>query len=230
MQTGHVLAALVGLVGLGVSMGFSPTLYDMALRVMTKRTTARGSLSGLLALTGGLAAASTLLLLVFRAVDPETLIALWRGRAEAFLVRRAVDLVAGVLLLLTALLAAFVWARRPPKVRKERRRSESGRRLFAIGFVNTLVGVSGIATMYVTGRVITAASTQWWVRGVLYVVFLVALVGPYLAAGWAWERFVALQRMEARVHHWVTTHDLRGLAVAAVAAAGVVFLVLGLRG
>lgn len=230
MQTGHVLAALVGLVGLGVSMGFSPTLYDMALRVMIKRRTARDSLRGLLALTGGLAAASTLLLVVFRAVDPETLIALWRGRAEAFLVRRAVDLVAGVLLLLTALVAALVWVQRPPKVRKERPRSESYRRLFAIGFVNTLVGVSGIATMYVTGRVITAASGEWWVRGVLYVDFMVALAGPYLAVGWAWERFPALGRTVQRAQHWVSTHDLRWAVVVAVAVAGLVFLWLGLRG
>jgi hypothetical protein len=96
-----------------------------------------------------------------------------------------------------------------------------------IGFANAVVGVSGLATMYVTGRVLTGLSDVVAWQAVAYLPFLAALGGPYLLIAWAWPRMPAVSAGVARAHAWVLAHDLRPLLGWALLAAGAVFAVLG---
>jgi hypothetical protein len=227
-DVGRAVGAMVGLIGLGLTMGFSPTLYDVVVHALTHPSNGR-PIRLVAWMTAGLATASTLLLVVFRFVDPETLITLWKGRFEAFLVERTVDLIAGGVFLVAAVVVERFRRTRQHRARRTDLGHATPGRMFVAGFANTLIGVSGIATMYVTGRVITGGSPLTVVRGVEYVVFLVALVGQYLLIAAAWERFPAIARGVARLRGWLVRQDLRLLLALALAVTGVVFVVLAFR-
>lgn len=217
-------AAVAGLLGLGLVMGFSPTLYGIVLHLLTRRA---APLRLVIAVTAGMAAASTVLLLAFHSVDPETLIATWRGRVTAILLQRSVDLVAGVVLLAAG---AVVWSLRTRRRRGRRPHLHEGtpRELFVLGFVETILGVSDLATMYVTGRVISAATPVLLWRLVEYCVFLLTLVGPYLAAAYVWERVPAFAARVTAGYSWIVDRDLRPALAIALLATGVVFVLLAI--
>lgn len=216
----------LSVLGLGLVMGFSPTTYAVVVHLLGS---ARRPVASVHWLCAGIAAASTLLMAVFRTVDPETIAHVYEGRAEAFLVRRGVDLTAGILFL-----AAATWEFRrsrgpqaPPRPRKPH--SDRPLSVLGIGALNTMVGVSGPATMYVTGRVITAATDHLALQGCLYAVFLTGLVGPYLLGVRLWNRFPAVGRRVTVWTDWISRQDARPLVALGLALAGAVFLALGLH-
>ena len=78
------------------------------------------------ALAAGLAVGSTVMLLVFRTVDPNTWIDAARSDVEAVLIRRAVDLVAAVVVLIAGAVV-LRRARRPRPARAVRPRRRDDR-------------------------------------------------------------------------------------------------------
>jgi cytochrome c biogenesis protein CcdA len=224
-----VIGTALGLLGLGFVMGFSPTLYGVTLHVLTRSPAPPRPIRSVVWMTVGLAVASTVLVLVFRVVDPETLIHVWQGRFEALLVTRAVDLAAGVVLVGAGGIA-WLLRTRPRRQRKTHVHDAGTREMFLIGFANTFLGVSGIATMYVTGRVITAASPDWFVRALVYLVFLIGVVGPYVGVAYGWERLPRLAHAITGGVDRLGRVDFRPAVAIALVGVGIVFVVLGFVG
>ncbi len=226
---GAVLAGVVSVVGLGLVMGFSPTIYALVLRILTRRPHPSRPVHRL---TLGMVLGTTLLLIVFRSVDPQTITALVEDRTKELLVRRGVDLTAGILLLVLAGVEFHRWRTRARPQRRRPRRSEtdSARHMTTLGFVNTVVGVSGPATMYIAGRLITGLSHHLAVQAAYYALFLAAVVGPYWLLTWVWERVPSLAGHVERLTRWVAAQDPRPVLAWGLTAAGVMFLVLGVTG
>lgn len=220
--------ACLSLLGLGLAMGTSPSTYAIVLRLLES---ARRPAASVRLLLLGVALGAVALLLVFRVVDPATITAPIEDRAVALLVRRGVDLLAGLVLLVAAAveLRRSRGPRRPPQPPADAHR-RSPRRLVALGFADSVIGVSGMATMYVTGRVIASTSRDPLVDAGLLAVFLAAVVGPYLLLSWAWERFPGFARAMTRLLDRLAAIDLRPVLVLALAIAGIVFLALGVWG
>ena len=186
------------------------------------------------ALAAGLAAGSTVMLLVFRTVDPNTWIDAARSDVEAVLIRRAVDLAAAVVFLIAGAVV-LRRARRPRRAQTvpENVPHEDRLRMAGVGFVNTFLGFSGFATMYVVtmyvvGRILTGLSHDILWQAVAYLPFLLTLVGPYLLAAWAWPRVPTAARRVTAVYDWVTSRDLRPVMGWALVLAGVAFSLVAL--
>lgn len=228
VEVAQILSASLSLIGLGLVMGFSPTLYGLALHILTHSSQARREIRWL---TAGIAVGASALFLIFRVVDPETLAAGLRGHVDELLVRRSVDIAAGSVLVVLALIV-FLRSRTPRRPIRPVRPTpgDHPRRMFALGLANTVIGVSGAATMYVAGRLVTGASDDLFLRLTLYAVFLVALVGPYVAASWAWGRFPEISTAITRGHSRLMARDLRPVFAVGVLIAGLVFLGLGIWG
>lgn len=227
----HALAlgsAAISLLGLGLVMGTSPTLYAIVVRLLT---TSRRPDTAIRWIALGVAIGTTVLLLAFRVVDPETLTAMITDRTEKLLVSRGVDLVAGLVLLALGLREAsrLRRLRRPPKP-KAPPTDLRPRRLILTGMANAMIGVSSMATMYVTGRLIASASHDLLIQLLLYAIFLVAVVGPYLLLARSWVRFPAMAHRITRVFDRLTTMDTRPLLTGGLLLAGLVFLALGVLG
>jgi cytochrome c biogenesis protein CcdA len=221
-----LIAAAVSLVGLGLVFGFSPSTAAITLHLLTA---SKGAARSITWMSVGLALGATLYLLLFRIVDPETLTALARTDAQRLLVRRGVDLVAGLLLLAAALVVARSARRRPPRKTRPPHR-ETSLRMVAIGAGEALSSISGMATMYITGRVITAATHAISLQILEYAVFLAALTGPYLLAARAWRALPRLARHITELSDRLASADLRPWVAAGLALAGIVFLGLGVFG
>lgn len=229
MAISALTGGTVSVLGLGLVMGFSPTVYALVLRILTHHARPARAVHFL---TLGMALGTTLLLFVFRTLDPQTLTALLEDRTKELLVRHSVDLTAGALLAVLAAVEFFRWRTRPRAPRRQPKSEEmdSPRRMVTLGLLNTVVGVSGPATMYVAGRLITGLSHHLAVEAVFYAVFLAAVVGPYWLLAWAWEKAPALARNVERITGWVAAQDPRPLLALGLAVASVVFLVMGVRG
>lgn len=224
----RLVSASLSLLGLGLVMGFSPTLYGLTLHFLTRSEKASRDVYWLAA---GIAAGASVLFIAFRAFDPETLTDALRGDVEELLVRRGVDLTAGVLFLVLASII-FVRSRKPskPSPPAHRLRADEPRRIVLLGFANTVIGVSGIATMYVTGRVVTGASDSLLFRLALYGLFLTALIGPYVLAACAWQRFPRVSAKITAGYDWLLRRDLRPLFAIGALGAGLTFAALGVLG
>ncbi|TDT33260.1 GAP family protein [Naumannella halotolerans] len=223
-----VLGAGLSLLGLGFVMGFSPTMYAVVIRLLTASKRPQTAVRWV---SVGMVIGCTLMLLAFRVVDPETLTAALKDRVEEFLVRRGVDLVAGTIFLILAVIT-FQRLRRPrpaPKLPGPPR-EESARRMILIGVANTVIGISGLATMYVTGRVLTSATHQLWLQALLYTLFLVAVIGPYLLLSLAWQRYPRLDRQVRSIYHRLSRLNTRALLAFGLSIAAFGFFGVGLFG
>lgn len=229
-----LLAAAASLLGLGLVMGTSPTLYAIVIRLLTSSTSGSRATAAVRWMLLGVALGSTVLLLVFRVVDPRTLTFALRDDTEKLLVSSGIDLLAGLVFLVLGFreLRRLRRPRTPHRAKASRDPAHERRpgRLVLMGAANALIGVSGMATMYVTGRVITGASHDLAIQAGLFGIFLVAVLGPYLALALAWERFPAFARLITRVLDRISATDTRPLLAAGLLAAAVAFLALGIWG
>ena len=219
------VGALVSLVLLGLTYGFSPPLYGVTLHLLARGGSPRRPV---IFLTLGMAISATVLLLAFRTFDPTTLARVLSGKVAHLLVQAVVDLVAGVLLVIGGL--AFAWyarrPRRPPAPAEVQVRERHAQAMIGVGFANTAIGLWPPVTMYVTGRVIGGATSHITLQLLGFAVFLAAVVGPYLAAAYLWRRMPRLAARASRAYAQLLKRDLRPLIAWGLVIAGVVFLVL----
>lgn len=224
----RLLGAVISLVLLGLTFGFSPPLYGVTLHLLVRGGSPRRSI---ISLTIGMGLAATLLLLIFRSFDPTTLVGILRLGFERLLVQTVVDLVSGVLLMIAGFVMLAVVKTRPRKPRRpahETAANEHPRSMITVGFLNTAIGFVPPVTMYVTGRVIAGATPFIELQLVGYAVFLAAMAGPYLAAGYVWRRLPRVGARVNRAYARVLKRDLRPLVAWALVVGGAVFFVLGL--
>lgn len=224
------LAAVPTLLGLGLVMGFSPTLYGYSLHALVK-----GRAHAVRWMLVGLTSASTMLVVAFQFFDPTNITRLLRHGIDGWVLRRSVDIVAGALLAGAG--AALLLLDHDDRIRPQRHRSRRAQPPEAsgawgaalVGFGNTVIGSSGIATMYIVGRVASDVSPHLALRAAAYLPFLVTLVGPYLAAAWAWDRYPRAADKAMAGYEWLAHRNPRRAAGFALIAAGAVFLALGVR-
>lgn len=217
----------VSLIGLGLVMGFSPTLIAVALRVLTHAKRPDRLIAGMLV---GLAIGSTALLLVLQFVDPRTLEAALRDDVEGVLVRRSIDLAFGGLFVLAAVIMG-TRLHRPRRVRPPRATgTEQPWQMILVGASNAVIGVSGLATMYLTARLIRGISEDDAIRLIAYALFLLATVSPYVLLAWAWQRLPQLARRITAVFHRLAAMDRRPWEFGIVLTIGIIFLGLGVWG
>lgn len=114
-----VIGAAVSLLGLGLVMGTSPTLYAIVMRMLSTTTRPVRTVGWIVV---GVVIATTILLFVFRLVDPATITAIFASDAERFLIRRVVDLVAAAVFLAAGHGSCCTCAvpARPPRPRRRR--------------------------------------------------------------------------------------------------------------
>ncbi|WP_162940323.1 hypothetical protein [Gryllotalpicola protaetiae] len=226
-ELARLLGALVSLVLLGLTYGFSPPLYGVTLHLLARGGSPRRPI---VFLTIGMALSATVLLLAFRTFDPTTLAQALSGQVARLLVQAVVDFIAGAVLIIGGLV--FAWfARRPrrPHVPAEVHvREQHPQAMIGVGFANTAIGVWPPVTMYVTGRVISGATPHLTLQVVGFAVFIAAVVGPYLAAGYVWRRMPGVATRVNRSYARLLKRDLRPLVTWGLLIAGGVFLVLGI--
>lgn len=217
----------VSVVGLGVVMGLSPTLVALTLRVLTAVSHAYRALAFMLL---GLTIGASLILLILQFIDPRTFESVVSGEVERLLLRRGIDLFAGALFVIAAVIMG-VRARMPPRAKRPRKQLRGTPwEMTALGLTNTLVGFSGFATMYAVARVIRAAGEDIALRGLAYLLFVAAMVAPYVLLAWAWRRFPTESARVKRIFSRLAEVDIRPWAAVLTLVLGLAFVAMGIWG
>lgn len=233
-ETASWAAALLALVGFGLSLGLNPALYGATVDMLARDANPWPRLGWM---TAGLFAGATLLYALLQTFNPTSLVSALRGRVDEAVFNRTVDLIAGVVFLLlgAALTAWAMRARRPSEPPSTppastppaptRRQTRLGG-YFLIGLSSSIIGFTTLPIMYLTGRVVTGLSPELLPRALAYAVFLLALAAPFFAIAGIWR---GLPRLSARIAdlysralHW----DHRWIGAALCALSGLLCLAL----
>lgn len=223
----RLVGAAVSLIGLGLVMGVSPTTIAISLRVLTEVPRAKRAMAFMLA---GMIIGATLILLALQVVDPHTVETLVSREVEKVLVRRNIDLAAGIVFLIAGIVMAV--RQRGPQKPKKPHKKPSGRAwaMIVLGLSNTILSFSDFATMYMVARLVRAVSDDIVIRGVAFLIFLAAMIAPYVALTWAWKRFPRISDRISGFFTRITNADLRPWATGFVFLASLIFLAMGVWG
>lgn len=218
------VVALSTLVGFGLTMGFNPALYGATADMLARNKQVAARMAWMVA---GLITGATVLFALFQTFDPTSIVTLVQGDVDRALLNRRVDLVVGsVFLIAAAALAAWVLRVPTRPVRAKRARKPNARSItyFPLGLSCAIIGFTTLPIMYMTGRITASLTTDILLRLVAYTVFLIALVGPFLAIAWLWTRFPRLSGRVTDLYARAMRADFRWPAVVVFAAGGLVFL------
>ncbi|MDO4917253.1 MAG: hypothetical protein Q3974_06500 [Rothia sp. (in: high G+C Gram-positive bacteria)] len=217
-----ILTVTPALIGLGLMMGFSPSLYSITFLALIKDPK-QLHIARWLAL--GIFAGATLLILLFRIINPQNLITLVHGETHKLILTSSIDACAGILLLIVAIV---LWMRRNHPHKAHRVAGSQLHRGKAIleGFFNSAVSISSVATMYVVGRTISSVSENLFQWILTYAIFSVVLLAPYLGIEAGWNKYPELRHKVITGLNWLKTAHLSGMYAFILAIAGTVFLFL----
>lgn len=220
-------SALLTLIGFGLAMGLNPALYAATADMLARDVKVTTRLCWMLF---GLAGGATLLLLIFHSFDPTNIVAAFRGRFDAALVNRTIDLVVAGLFLLAAALVTW-WKLRVPELRTKPKKTpktrSAGYAYFFIG-LSACIGFTTLPIMYLTGRLITTLSSDLVIRVIAYGVFLLALAAPFVALVAVWSKFPALTAKATGLYVHAARWDYRRALIVLLVLAGALFLGLAL--
>ena len=223
----RLVGAAISLIGLGLVMGISPTTIAVSFRVLTDVPRAKRAMGFMLL---GLILGATVILLALQVIDPHTLETLVSRDIEKVLVRHSVDLAAGALFLTAGIIMA-VRLRRPPKPKRPHRKpTGKAGAMILIGISNTVISFSDFATMYMVARIVRAVSEDIIIRGIVYLVFIAAMIAPYVLLTWAWNRFPTVSAKLSAFFTRIANANLRPWATALTLLAAVIFLAMGIWG
>lgn len=146
-------------------MGLTPALYAATGDLLARGVDVAKRLGWMLL---GLAAGATVLLLIFRSFDPTTLVTTFRGNLDAALLNRTIDLIVGVIFLISVAVV-LVWRARvrdfPTKTKAPAKPRASAPAYFLLG-LGACVGFTTLPIMYLTGRLIHGLTSDDLLRSV----------------------------------------------------------------
>lgn len=223
-------AAILSLVGFGLAIGVNPALYGATADMLARDVDAAPRLRWMV---GGLAVGATILVLIFHSFDPSRIVAASQGKLDAALVNRAIDVLTGVLFVLSAV--AVVWwkirvptlSTKPSKQPKQSKQRSGSFSYFFLG-LGACIGFTTLPITYLTGRLISGISTNLLVWLLAYAVFLIALAAPFFTLAWVWSRVPTLTSRITEFYASARVWDYRWVLTSLLAAVGLVFFGLAI--
>lgn len=172
--------ALIAVAILGLIAGFSPTLYITQVTLSSKSAKLRQYTYFLMA---GVLAAVVLLLILFQTLNLGTMIDIIDSTANALLVSVIFNLIIGVLFIIAGI--HYIRKKDVDKAYKPATQKVksvgSSSAMFGLGFVKTLVSISGVTAIYIGGNIIGSTASTFVEHIIYTLVFLAATIAPFFA-------------------------------------------------
>lgn len=173
------ISSLIGLIALGLAAGFSPTLY-VAQVAMADKEKKHSAYS--IAIMAGVIAAIILLILLFQTIRLNTLITFIDTSLHALTVSVLFNMFVGTALLLGGIHYLRTLDNKDTRPKNTKAKQTGGViGLFGLGFVRTIISISGITATYLAGNIIGDVSGSIIDRLIYTLVFLFATIVPFLA-------------------------------------------------
>lgn len=190
--------AIIAIVVLGMVAGFSPTLHIAQAAAATKPKDARRYSY---ALMGGVLVAAILLLSLFQVFNLTTLLKFIDTTINALFVSVFFNVIVGGLFIFAG--ARYVRSRDTDQAYSATSKPSSkitgSSALFGLGFVKTILSVSGVTAIFIAGNIIASASHSFVENIIFTAVFLVASITPFVLV------LVLMQRHPEKIEAIVAT-------------------------
>lgn len=218
--------ALIALIGYAIVFGIHPMLYGTTADLLARGGRVRSRLAWLLV---GLVGGATGMFLLLHIVDPTRYLSAIERELKVKALDHMVDLYAG-LIVLAAAAAVVIWKLAKPTMTSQEIKLP-GAGVEAIGYA--LVGLScavvGFTTwplMYLVMRTVSGLSDHTLVTAPAFIVFLLALIFPFVFLSWIWSRFPKFTTKVTNLYTRVLALDYRWILAAVLALCGVGLLAL----
>ena len=223
--------ALLSLIGFGLSLGLNPALYGATADMLARKTSVPVHLGSMIL---GLYIGASALFLLLQAFNRTSFVSAVKQRAHDELFNRAVDLGAGLVFLVLAIVIA-VWAlrgpERAPKPTKDTNTDNAQGShpwtYLLIGLSSSVIGFTTLPIMYLVGRVTTSVTPHLLLRLLAFAVFLVALAAPFIAMAWVWRRFPNRANQVSELYARALARDYRWAGAGILAVCACIFFALG---
>jgi hypothetical protein len=168
---GYILA----LFGLGLIVGFSPTLYVTHIAVLLQ---AKHPLRQSMVLLGGVTTAVILLAALSEVIQPGVLRELTRDAVLAVTASKWLSYLLGMAFIAIGWYYLMPRADTPKKTKNAALGATSG--LYTFGLIKTMASASGFAALLIGVRLINEASANLLAQLMLFAVFLTATILPFI--------------------------------------------------
>lgn len=171
------VSTLISLVILGLTAGFSPTLYIAQVALASKSSKAT---MYTVALMSGVVAAALLLIVLFQIIHLDTLLNYLQSTVQALTVSVVLNILVGAALIYGGF--HYLHHREIPKAKNETAKLKKASGyigLAGLGFMRTFLSVGGVTATYLAGNVIADASAGLGERVVYTLMFLGVTIVPF---------------------------------------------------
>ena len=187
------ILTIIGVALLGLAAGFSPTLYI----AQAASTRSKAAKQRTVALILGVVVAIIVLLSLFQSLTLATLKTVIDSTLHALLFGAISNSIIGLLFILAGVYyirTQDIHQAYTPHNESRSKKARSAGAFFGLGFVKTLLSVSGATAVYIAGNLIGTASQVALERIVYTAVFLAAVVAPFIAV------FIILRKHPRVIH------------------------------
>lgn len=172
------VSTLASLLVLGLVAGFSPALYSAQIALSVKAPTAA---TRTIALMTGVLTAIILLLALFQATHLDTALGYIHTPVQALTVSIVVNILIGIALICGGL--HYLRHREVPQAENDRAKLKKTSTFVGLaghGFMRTLLGIGGVAAIYIAGNLIADVGTGLAEQVVYTVLFLGVTIIPFV--------------------------------------------------
>lgn len=158
-----------------------------------------------------------------------------RGRdVAARLTWLLAGLMSGAAVLVVVAVAMALWVRRVPVRRSAADQAPEAApapapdakptAMFMLGATASVLGFTTLPIAYLAGRAIDGVGPDLALRGLALVVYLAALIAPFVLLAWVWTRFPAATKKVTAAYDTASAWDSRVVAVWVMAVIGVLLV------
>lgn len=220
-------AGVAALMGLALSIGVHPATYGATIDMLARKI---NWFPRLCWMTAGLATGATVLFVVFQFVNPHRLVVRAEHSVKHVIADHVVDLVVGVLCLVSAGVVVgwrLLQRELPLHERSELKSDAQMTAYFVIGVSSSIVGFTTLPVMYLTTRVVSGLSPVLAPRVVGYLIFLVVLVAPFFVIAVVWTKVPKLTDKIHAAYVRALRWDYRFVLAGVLAIIGLLALAYG---
>jgi len=171
------ISTLISVSVLGLVAGFSPTLYVTQVAITSK---AKRPVAYAASLMSGVLAAILILILLFQAIQLDTLITIINSTVHAITLSVAFNVLIGA----GFVVGGIVYLRHKDvlKAPKPSKAKQTGGlvSVFSLGFVRTFISITGVTATYFAGNIISNVSLNLVERLIYTLVFFGAAIVPFI--------------------------------------------------
>lgn len=189
-----IFAVVLSIVVYALAMGLRPEIHAATAELLARGESVLQKLTWMMA---GLALGATLMFVVLQFVNPTNFLKFLHTEIDKTIINSRIELITGAAFVGIGMgIAVWRIVRPHPRSKGTRTQAKQATKAsaimhFSIGLASPIFAFTSWPVMYLVVRTISASDERLFVRILVFALFLLLLITPYMLLAWAWPRFPA---------------------------------------